>query len=133
MRRDVYIENDSGGFSVLAADAVDAIIEDAREDDFRFVKDRKAMLIELYGDDSMPVRIVVDEPLTPDEEAQWLARYTWQIDTSDGRMLVMGGSILTSSPGGRTTTAPPETDGESAPWRRRRVSGASTSTRTSAR
>jgi hypothetical protein len=35
MRRDVYIENDSGGFSMVAADAVDAIIEDAREDDFR--------------------------------------------------------------------------------------------------
>jgi hypothetical protein len=49
------------------------------------------MLLELYGDDSMPVRIVVDEPLHPDEQAQWLARSTWQIDTSDGRMLVMGG------------------------------------------
>jgi hypothetical protein len=38
-------------------------------------------LIELYGDDSMVVRTVVDEPLTPDEEAQWLARYTWEIDS----------------------------------------------------
>jgi hypothetical protein len=91
MRRDVYLENDSGGFSVLAADAVDAIIEDQRSDDFKFVQDRKAMLIELYGDDSMVVRAVVDEPLTADEEAQWLARYTWEIDSTDGRMLVMGG------------------------------------------
>jgi hypothetical protein len=91
MRRDLYIENDSGGFSVVAADAVDAIIEDQRSDDFKFVKDRKAMLIELYGDDSMVVRTVVDEPLTADEAAQWLARYTWEIDSSDGRMLVMGG------------------------------------------
>jgi hypothetical protein len=91
MRRDVYIQNDSGGFSVLAADAVDGIIEDARGDDARWVTEHKAMLIELYGDDSMPVRIVVDEPLTKEEQEQWLARYTWQIDTSDGRMLVMGG------------------------------------------
>ncbi|MGH7679133.1 MAG: hypothetical protein ACRENU_11745 [Gemmatimonadaceae bacterium] len=91
MRRDVYIENDSGGFSVLAADAVDAIIEDQRSDDFQFVKNYKALLLELYGDDSLPVRIVVDEPLTADEEAQWLARASWQIDTSDGKMLVMGG------------------------------------------
>jgi len=91
MRRDVYIENDSGGFSVVAADAVDAIIADGRNDDFVFVKDHKALLLELYGDDSLPVRIVVDEPLRADEEAQWLARATWQIDTSDGKMLVMGG------------------------------------------
>jgi hypothetical protein len=91
MRRDVFIENDSGGFSVVAVDAVDAIIADARGDDLRWVRDHKAMLILLYGDDSMPVRMVVDEPLTADEEAQWLARYTWQIDSADGRMLVMGG------------------------------------------
>jgi len=91
MRRDIYIENDSGGFSVLAADAVDAIIEDGRSDDMQFVTGHKAMLLELYGDDSLPIRIVANEPLTSDEEAQWLARTSWRIDTSDGRMLAMGG------------------------------------------
>ncbi len=73
MRRDVYIENDSGGLSVVAGDAVDAIVADARADDVKFVTSYKALLLELYGDDSMPVRIVVDEPISPDEDAQWLA------------------------------------------------------------
>ena len=91
MRRDVYIENDSGGLSVVAGDAVDAIVDDARSDDLKFVTTYKALLLELYGDDSMPVRIVVDEPISPDEEAQWLARASWRIDASDGRLLVMGG------------------------------------------
>ncbi len=91
MRRDVFITNDSGGLSVVAADALDAIIEDGRENDLRFVKEFKALPLELYGDDSMPVRIVVDEPLSKDEEAQWLARATWRLDTTDGRLLVMGG------------------------------------------
>ena len=91
MRRDVYIENDSGAFSVVAADAVDAIIEDQRDDDLKFVSTRKAMLIELYGDDYMPIRIVVDEPLTQQEQDEWLARYSWEIETSDGKMLAMGG------------------------------------------
>lgn len=40
MRRDAYIENDSGGVRVLAADAADAIIEDARSDDMQFVTSR---------------------------------------------------------------------------------------------
>ena len=91
MRRDVYIENDSGALSVLAGAAVDAIIEDERDDDLGFVEGHQALLLELYGDDSMPVRIVVDEPLTAEEEAQWLARATWRIDAPDGRLLVMGG------------------------------------------
>jgi hypothetical protein len=91
MRRDFFIENDSGGFSVIAGDALDAVIEDQRSDDLAFVTSFKALLLELYGDDSMPVRIVVDEPLRPDEEEQWLARASWRIDASDGRLIVMGG------------------------------------------
>lgn len=93
MRRDVFIfiANDSGGLSVIAADAADAIVRDARADDLRFVTEYKALLLELYGVDSMPLRIVVDEPLSADEESQWLSRASWRIDTSDGRLLVMGG------------------------------------------
>src|SRR5262245_19960805 len=91
MRRDVFIENDSGGLSILASDAVDAIIEDGRGDDLQFVNNYKALLLELYGDDSMPVRIVVNEPLRPDEDEQCLARASWRSDTTDGEMLVMGG------------------------------------------
>jgi hypothetical protein len=91
MRRDAFIENDSGGLSILAADAVDEIIEDERADDLRFVSTYKALLLELYGDDSMPVRIVVGEPLRPDEEGEWLARASWRLDTTNGQLLVMGG------------------------------------------
>ena len=70
MRRDVYIDNDSGGFSVIAASAADAIIADDRSDDVQFASAHQVLLQMLYGDDAMPVRIVVDEPLTVEEEAQ---------------------------------------------------------------
>ncbi len=91
MRRDTYLQNDSGGLSVVAADALDAIIGDGRANDVDVVGSYKALLLELYGDDSMPVRVVVDEPLQPEEEAQWLARASYRLDTADGRLLVMGG------------------------------------------
>lgn len=91
MRRDTYLSNDSGGLSVVAADVLDALIGDGRANDFDVVGSHKALLLELYGDDSMPVRVVVDEPLRPDEEAQWLARASYRLDTTDGRLLVMGG------------------------------------------
>ena len=91
MRKDTYIENDSGALSILSGAAAEDIVRDARGHDLRFVENHQAMLLELDGDDSMPVRVVVDEPLTPDEENQWLARATWQLNIRDGRMLVMGG------------------------------------------
>jgi hypothetical protein len=91
MRTDVYIENDSGGLSVISGAAVQDIIEDQRRDDDKFVTSYRALLLMLYGDDSVPVRVVVDEPLTEDERAQWLACTRWKIDAPDGRVLVAGG------------------------------------------
>ncbi len=91
MRRDVFISNDSGGLSVVAADAVPAIIEDGREDDRAFAAKHQAILLSLHGDDSPIVRIVVDEPLTPDEDAQWLARVRRKLVTPAGRIAVAGG------------------------------------------
>ena len=74
VRRDAYIENDSDGFSVVSGTAVDRI-EDGRQDDEQFVRAGHALLLLLVGDDSLPVRIVVDEPLSAEEEREWLARY----------------------------------------------------------
>ena len=42
MRRDIFIENDSGGLSVIAAAAADAIIGDQRENDLQFVVGHQA-------------------------------------------------------------------------------------------
>jgi hypothetical protein len=70
---------------------VKEIIEDQRSDDDRFVSSHRAMLLLLHGDDSLPVRVVVDEPLSEDEHAQWLACARWKIDAPDGRVLVAGG------------------------------------------
>lgn len=90
MRRDVYIENDSGGFSVTSGASVDAVISAGGGLD-GLAAAREALLVELSGDDSMPVRLVVNEPLQPEEEAQWLARASAHLHTDDGRLVVMGG------------------------------------------
>jgi hypothetical protein len=91
MRRDVFIDNDSGGLSVVSAARVPEIVADARQNDGLIARSGGALLLELYGDDSMPVRIVADEPPSEDEQAQWLACVRWRIDAPDGRILVAGG------------------------------------------
>jgi hypothetical protein len=90
-RRDVYIENDSGGFSVVPSSAVDRIIEDDRRSDRAIVTAHQALLLQLHGDDSFPARLVVGGPLSADEDVEWIARVTWRLDVPCGRLLLCGG------------------------------------------
>jgi hypothetical protein len=91
MRRDVYIINDAGSWSAIAADAVAKIIDNDREHDELFVQAQEAALFAIEGDDYSVMRIVVDEPLTEPEEAEWIARARWRLKVGDGKVLVSGG------------------------------------------
>jgi hypothetical protein len=90
-RRDVYIQNDSSGFSIVPSSAVDRVIEDDRRDDLAIVRDHQAILMMLYGDDSFPARLVVGGSLTEDEDAEWLSRVTWRLNVPCGQLLLCGG------------------------------------------
>ncbi|MGH7471306.1 MAG: hypothetical protein ACRENP_25435 [Longimicrobiales bacterium] len=90
-RRDVYVQNDSSGFSIVAVSALDRIIEDDRNDDRAIVMDHEAVLLALHGDDSFPARLVLGGPLTTDEESEWIARVTWKLAIPGGRLLLCGG------------------------------------------
>lgn len=91
MRRDHYLVNDAGSWSVVAADAVDRIIADNREQDLPFVQAHEVALWMIEGDDYSVVRVVLDEPLTPIEEAEWIARARWCLETQGQPMLLCGG------------------------------------------
>ncbi|MGI0486451.1 hypothetical protein ACN4EK_13510 [Pantanalinema rosaneae CENA516] len=91
MRRDVYIVNDAGSWSVVAAEAVDQIIQDDRTQDDQFVQNFSVCLIGIEGDDYSVIRIVANESLTETEAAEWVGRIQWRINTTDGRILISGG------------------------------------------
>lgn len=91
MRIDVQPENDSGGFSLVAASAVDEIVTDDRANDRQFVERRLVMLFELVGDDEIGARVVVDEPPSAEERAQVLNQVTGLLDLRGGPLLVCGG------------------------------------------
>lgn len=91
MRRDVYIVNDAGSWSVVAAEAVDQIIQDDRNQDDQFVQAFSAALFGIEGDDYSVIRIVANEPLTETEAAEWVGRIQWRINTTDGKILISGG------------------------------------------
>ena len=91
MRKDVYVQNDSGGMSVLSRSVLERVIDDGRENDGAFVRAHEAILGSLVGDDSFIARVVVSEPLRPEEEREWIAHYRWGLKVPCGKLLVAGG------------------------------------------
>jgi hypothetical protein len=91
MRQDVYVENDSGGLSILASSVVDRVIADGRARDASFSAAHEAVLVRLEGDDSFIARVVADEPLTAEEQEQWICRIRTQLKVPCGRLLICGG------------------------------------------
>jgi hypothetical protein len=91
MRKDVFVENDSGGLSLLSSAIVDRLIDDRRENDPQFVLDHQVVLGSLVGDDPYVARVIVGEPLSADEDEQWIAHYRWALEIPCGRLLLCGG------------------------------------------
>jgi hypothetical protein len=91
MRQDVFVQNDSGGISVMSSSVVERVVDDARDDDLQFVNAHEAILGGLVGDASYVGRVVVGEPLRPEEKEQWIAHYRWALKVPCGRLLLCGG------------------------------------------
>lgn len=91
MRKDVYVQNDSGGLSLTAASFAPNIIEDDRNNDEMFVLNHQAILMQLVGDDSFIARVVQDEELTQAEEQEWIAKVQARLHVPCGKLLIAGG------------------------------------------
>jgi len=91
MRKDVFVENDSGGMSLLSSSVLERVIDDGRENDQAFVEAHEAILSSLVGDDSFIARVVAGEPLTKDEQEQWITHYRWALKVPCGKLIVSGG------------------------------------------
>jgi predicted DNA-binding WGR domain protein len=90
-RRDVYLTNDSGAWTILSAGVVGRIVKDARKDDAQWAKKRLAIPLTLVGDDSFVVRVVLGEPLEPAEAEQWIARVRAPLEVSGKKLVISAG------------------------------------------
>jgi hypothetical protein len=88
MRRDVYLKNDTDVISVVSGCAIDEIIEDRARDPEQFVR---RLLLRQVGAEPVIVRVVTDEPLHEDEQAEWVTRARGHLDVADGRVVVTAG------------------------------------------
>jgi len=59
--------------------------------DVSFAAAHEAVLVALEGDDSFIAGVVANEPLTEEEEKQWICRIRTRLKVPCGRLLVCGG------------------------------------------
>ncbi len=91
MRQDVFVQNDSGGMSILSSSVVDRAIADALGNAASLAAAHQAILVALAGDDSFIARVVANEPLTRNEQAEWVCRIRTRLEVPCGRLLVCAG------------------------------------------
>jgi hypothetical protein len=89
LRHDEYLgTNDSSTYSIISWSAIPRLIEDRTEHHCWFVDRHEVILQELVEDDSFVVRVVVDEPLTEQEQQEWIARVRWPLTLPDGKLFL---------------------------------------------
>ncbi|MDH4183275.1 MAG: hypothetical protein OEV92_03565 [Nitrospinota bacterium] len=89
--RNFHLRNFSGAFSLIAGDAVDAVIDDGWDLGPDLAQKRKAILMGLPGDNSFYCRLVFGRPLNEEENAEWIAKATGSLSIKDGGLLVCSG------------------------------------------
>jgi hypothetical protein len=91
VRQDLFLDNDAGGFSILSAGVVGAVIRDGHEHDERFLAAQQVVLVRLVGDDSLVARVVVGAALTEAESQEWIARIRAPLVVSGGKLILCAG------------------------------------------
>jgi hypothetical protein len=91
MRHDVYIDNDSGAYSILSSSVLPRVIEDQRGNDRQFVDAHEVILQGLVGDASFVARVVAGEPLTEQERQEWISQVRWPLRIPCAKLVISGG------------------------------------------
>jgi hypothetical protein len=95
MRTEVSIYNEATGFVITSKNigGQDFATADCFTDPWKqAVKEGIFLPVELVQDDSFNVRVVVDEPLLPEESEGWVDHWWGKLVIADGVLTITGGS-----------------------------------------
>lgn len=99
IRKDVYIYNESRGFVITCKSvAARASRKSKRENWGRLLAQGSLIALELYQDGPFVVRIVVDEPLTSEEESLWIDRVGAKLHLPKAGLALCGGRDYVDDP-----------------------------------
>ena len=94
VRKDTYVYNEATGFMVTSMDMAGVTMDEGSKKWNKAVADGKMIPITLMQDDPFVVRVVARDPLTAQEEEEWVARLEWVLDVPSGKVAITGGAVL---------------------------------------
>ncbi len=96
LRADLGIYNEATGFVVTSRKMAGKELEEGSAEWKKAVQRGDMLPLTLMQDDPFVIRIVAGEPLTTQENEEWVARVDWHLNIPDGKLCVTGGSIFTN-------------------------------------
>jgi hypothetical protein len=96
LRQDLGIYNEANGFVATSRKMAGRILEEGSPEWNKAVRRGDMLPLELVQDDPFVIRVVAGEPLTAQEQEEWIARVDWHLNVSDGKLCVTGGSVFTT-------------------------------------
>ncbi len=98
MRKDVYLYNEATGW-LLTSGSRNGLTSIPEGDDWNEAVRRGAFIpMSLMQDDALVLRVVANEPLLEQEEAEWLDRFVAKLSIPDGKLAMCGGIEFLESP-----------------------------------
>ena len=95
-RQDLAIYNEATGFVVTSRRMAGKALDDETAAWKKAVTKGDLLPRTLIQDDPFTIRIVAGEPLTAQENAEWVARIDWHLNVPDGKLCVTGGSVFSN-------------------------------------
>src|SRR4051794_8977161 len=95
-RADLVVYNEATGFMITSQGLCGRDFSGIDADDpewFDAVNDGVFLPFELVQDDSFVIRVVVDEPLSREEEDEWVGRTCHKLRVPDGKLALLGGGL----------------------------------------
>src|SRR5690349_21465023 len=97
MRKDLYLYNEATGWILTSACLNHS--EELSTDDWDEEVARGTLIpMSLVQDDSLIIRVVANEPLTSQEDEEWLDRFEAKLSIPDGKLVLAAGIDYVESP-----------------------------------
>lgn len=96
VRCDLGIYNEANGFVVTSRRMAGKALDEGTDAWKKAVQKGDLLPLTLVQDDPFVIRVVAGEPLTAQEEEEWVARVDWHLNISDGLLCVTGGAVFSS-------------------------------------
>ena len=96
LRCDLGIYNEATGLVVTSRRMAGKVLDEGSAEWKKAVNRGDMLPLTLMQDDPFVIRVVAGEPLTAQEESEWVARVDWHLNISDGQLCVTGGSVFSN-------------------------------------